>query len=508
MFSKVSSVTVAGIEATIVTVEVDVSYGVPCFDMTGYLAMEVKEAKERVKAAIKNSGVELKPQRIVVNMSPADMRKSGTGFDLPVAVGILVANDVVDDKLIKETVIMGELCLDGTVRGVRGVLSGVIAAKEAGFSKCIVPLENLTEASCVKEMEVYGVEDLSQLIDYMEGCGELIRPRKDLGRNPVSDGEVVDFGDICGQMVAKRATLIAAAGMHNIMYVGAPGSGKTMMAMRIPGIMPDISAAESLELTRIYSVSGLLDKERPMVQRRPFRNPHHSVTMAALLGGGVVPKPGEITLANRGVLFLDELTEYPAPLMESLRQPLEDRKIRINRMSGDYEYPADFMLVAAINPCQCGYYPDRNRCNCSETEIKRYMGKISRPLWDRFDMNVHVEPLDYKSIRMDSSKDGTYNTKHMKELVQVAREAQLKRFAGKDITFNSQMDSNMVKSFCKLGDKESELMELAYKRLGLTMRGYHKVLKVARTIADIEGEEEILAKHLSEAISYRTYVNG
>ncbi|MBQ4284821.1 MAG: YifB family Mg chelatase-like AAA ATPase, partial [Lachnospira sp.] len=402
MFSKVCSVAVVGIDAMVVSVEVDVAAGIPYFDMTGYLAVEVREAKERVKAAIKNAGVEIKPQRVVVNMSPADVRKSGTGFDLPIALGILIANDVVEAELLDKVVVLGELSLDGAVKGVKGVLAGVIAAKDSGIKRCIVPVENLAEAACVDGIEVYGVEHLARIIDYLNGCGELIRPNNSVTAGRADVVYDMDFSEVYGQVAAKRATLIAVAGMHNLMYVGAPGSGKTMMAMRIPTIMPDMSKDEVVELTRIYSVAGMLDKEAPRVVRRPFRNPHHSVTMATMLGGGAVPRPGEITLANGGVLFLDELTEFPMQITESLRQPLEDRKIRIDRLSGDYEYPADFMLVAAINPCQCGYYPDRNRCNCSENEIKRYLGKISRPLWDRFDMNVHVQPIDYRYLQMRS----------------------------------------------------------------------------------------------------------
>ncbi len=511
MYSKVHGVTIAGIEAVPVTVEIDVGPGIPYFDMTGVLAAEVKEAKERVKAAIKNSGIELRPQRIVVNISPADIRKSGTGLDLPIAVGLVAAHGVMKDdeetlNRMSTSIMLGELCLDGALRGVKGVLSCVMAAKEAGFVRCIVPIHNIEEASCIEGIEVLGAAYLWQVIDYMEGCGELVKGQTGYDGQKKEREYSVDFSDVRGQEVAKRATLIAVAGMHNIMYVGAPGSGKTMMAMRIPTIMPDMSNEEMLELTRIYSVAGLLDKDCPRVTKRPFRNPHHSVTRAALLGGGSIPKPGEITLAHRGVLFLDEFTEYPPVLMENLRQPLEDRKMHINRMSGDYEYPADFMLVAAINPCQCGYYPDRNRCNCSEQEIKRYLGRISRPLWDRFDINVHVEPIEYKNLS-ECGNSATYNSKDMKEAVAKAHVVQRERFKDMGIIFNSQMNSNTVLKLCRLGAKETELMEMAYARLKMTVRGYHKVLKVARTIADIEGEERILVKHLSEAISFRCYVD-
>ncbi len=509
MFSRIYSVTIVGIKAEVVTVEVDASTGMPSFEMTGYLATEVKEARERVKAAIKNAGVELRPQRVVVNMSPANVRKAGTGFDLPMAIGLMVAHKVLSEELLGGVMLMGELGLDGTVRGVTGVLPGVIAAKEAGFKRCIVPVDNLREAACVKGIDVYGAGCLGELIDYFKGEGQLIKPSQE-GMDSMSQNEkVLDYADVYGQTVAKRATLIAVSGMHNIMYVGAPGSGKTMMAMRIPSIMPDLTSKEALELAKIYSVAGMLAKEEPLQRRRPFRNPHHNVTMAAFIGGGNVPRPGEITLANSGVLFLDELTEYSVQIMESLRQPLEDRKIRISRLSGWYEYPADFMLVAAINPCMCGYYPDRNRCNCAEADIRRFIGRISRPLWDRFDMNVHVQPLDFRNLTGEGKEgcDG-YTSGYMKEQVMKTRIIQDERFKGENITFNSQMDSGLVRKFCRLGRKETELMEKAYERLGMTARGYHKILKIARTIADIDGKEEISVRHLSEAISYRSYANG
>lgn len=522
MFCRVYSVALRGIDAVVISVEVDSSAGIPYFDMTGYLSVEVREAKERVRAAIKNSGIVMKPQRVVINLSPADIRKSGTGFDLAMAVGVILSDGTYEDTRIKDVVMIGELGLDGSVKGVKGVLSLLLACRKQGLNKCIVPVENLKEGSCVSGMEVYGVEHISQIVEYIKGKDTLIKAEP-LLYQAKEDCTYPDFCDVRGQIAAKRATLIAVSGMHNIMYVGTPGSGKTMMSRRIPGIMPDMSAEEQIELTRIYSVAGLIDNTNPIVQGRPFRSPHHSITMPALLGGGVYPKPGEITLANKGVLFLDEITEYSPQVMESLRQPLEDRVIRINRMSGDYTFPADCMLVAAMNPCRCGYYPDRSKCNCTEADVKRFMGKISRPLRNRFDIQVHIDTVDYKSICVSAFKDSEadvyseadtyseenmYTSERMKAKVMSARSMQEERFKGSTYMFNAQMDSKMVEKICVLGKKEADTMQMAYEKLHMTVRGYHKVLKVARTIADIEGEERISVKHISEAISYRSDVDG
>ena len=503
MYSEVFSVTMAGLEAIIVNVETDAGDGLPYFEMSGYLASQVREAKDRVRVAIKNSGIELRPERIVVNISPADVRKAGTGFDLPIAVGILAANGIIDSSNLKNTVVLGELSLDGKVNGVKGVMPSVMAAVERGFTSCIIPACNSNEGSMIDGINVYGVESLRQLIDFLNGNTDMQALTYQGIAVSEHNGYQIDFADIKGQMAAKRASMIAAAGMHNILYVGPPGSGKTMMAKRMPTIMPALESDEIMELTKIYSVAGCLN-DGILMNERPFRAPHHSVTRAGLLGGGSVPRPGEITLATKGVLFLDELTEFPQAILESLRQPLEDRKIRIVRAAAEYIYPADFMLVAAMNPCKCGYYPDRTRCFCTEHDILRYMGRISQPIWDRFDLNVKVNKVEFSMLSQDEEdNDSQMTSEQMRSFIGRARDIQKDRFKNDNIHFNSQMSSRQVKKYCGLGNREKDIMEKAYCTFNMTARGYEKVLKTARTIADMEGEENIAVSHLSEAISYR-----
>ena len=503
MYSEVFSVTMAGLEAVIVNVETDAGDGLPYFEMSGYLASQVRESKDRVRVAIKNSGIELRPERIVVNISPADVRKAGTGFDLPIAVGILAANGIIDSSNLKNTVVLGELSLDGKVNGVKGVMPSVMAAVERGFTSCIIPACNSNEGSMIDGINVYGVESLRQLIDFLNGNTDMQALTYQGIAVSEHNGYQIDFADIKGQMAAKRASMIAAAGMHNILYVGPPGSGKTMMAKRMPTIMPALESDEIMELTKIYSVAGCLN-DGILMNERPFRAPHHSVTRAGLLGGGSVPRPGEITLATKGVLFLDELTEFPQAILESLRQPLEDRKIRIVRAAAEYIYPADFMLVAAMNPCKCGYYPDRTRCFCTEHDILRYMGRISQPIWDRFDLNVKVNKVEFSMLSQDEEdNDSQMTSEQMRSFIGRARDIQKDRFKNDNIHFNSQMSSRQVKKYCRLGDREKDIMEKAYCTFNMTARGYEKVLKTARTIADMEGEENIAVSHLSEAISYR-----
>lgn len=503
MYSEVFSVTMAGLEAVIVNVETDAGDGLPYFEMSGYLASQVRESKDRVRVAIKNSGIELRPERIVVNISPADVRKAGTGFDLPIAVGILAANGIIDSSNLKNTVVLGELSLDGKVNGVKGVMPSVMAAVERGFTSCIIPACNSNEGSMIDGINVYGVESLRQLIDFLNGNTDMQALTYQGIAVSENNGYQIDFADIKGQMAAKRASMIAAAGMHNILYVGPPGSGKTMMAKRMPTIMPALESDEIMELTKIYSVAGCLN-DGILMNERPFRAPHHSVTRAGLLGGGSVPRPGEITLATKGVLFLDELTEFPQAILESLRQPLEDRKIRIVRAAAEYIYPADFMLVAAMNPCKCGYYPDRTRCFCTEHDILRYMGRISQPIWDRFDLNVKVNKVEFSMLSQDEEdNDSQMTSEQMKSFIGRARDIQKDRFKNDNIHFNSQMSSRQVKKYCGLGNREKDIMEKAYCTFNMTARGYEKVLKTARTIADMEGEENIAVSHLSEAISYR-----
>lgn len=491
--------------AQIVRVEVDAGNGIPSFDMSGFLSNEVKEARERVRVAIRNSGYELPPQRIAVNISPADIRKCGTGFDLPIALAILSANGYIDEVNLDNMIILGELSLDGSINGVRGVLPCVCSAKEAGIDKALIPQVNINEGNIVKGINIITAANLKQAVKYInEGIRSNTEEQGSVaGKKIQASG--LDYSDIRGQYAAKRATMIAVAGMHNIMYIGPPGSGKTMMAKRIPTIMPEMTFEEKLAVTNIYSVAGQLEADCGLIEERPFRAPYHNVTKAAFFGGGTVPGPGEITLAGKGVLFLDEMTEFKLDILEGLRQPLEDKNITIVRMNRAYTYPADFMLVGAMNPCKCGYFPDRNRCNCSEQDIRRYMGRISTPLWDRFDMCIKTEEIGYRQLWDKAlEEDGKeLDSQTMSELIMRARRAQLERFKGMDIMYNSQMSGRNINRFCKLKGDEERLMERIFAKKKLTARGYHKILKTARTIADIDGNEYITSSNISEAFHYR-----
>lgn len=541
MFSRVISAAVYGIDAYIVNVETDVGFGLPTFDMSGALGSKVREAKDRVRVAIKNSGIELTPQKIVINISPANIRKEGTIYDLPIAIGILAANGCFDLKILENVLIIGEVSLDGSINPVKGVLPMVCAAKEAGIDNCIISKANIAEGRIMNNINIYGVETLSQTIEILKNIAVIDGSRKNIKQADVKSGECnksdgninndtynvlersrvkftygsevknnnhscsynIDYSDISGQEAAKRATMIAVSGMHNIMYIGPPGSGKTMLAQRIPTIMPDMDYEEQLRLTKIYSVAGLLDSDGGIMVKRPFRNPHHTITQAALLGGGAVPRPGEITLSEGGVLFLDEMTEFNQVIMEALRQPLEDKVITLVRVNAAYTYPAHFMLAAAINPCKCGYYPDRNRCHCSEYDIRRYIGRISNPMWDRFDMCVKVDEVSYEVMRNKGNVDTIYNSTDMKNKVEAARQMQKDRFKKLDINYNSQMGVREIHKYCTLNVECNELMERMYKQHNMSARAYNKVLKTARTIADLKGSVNIEKEHLTEALFYK-----
>lgn len=499
MFFQTYCAAIQGIDAHIISVEVDVCDGLPMFSLVGLLSSETREAKDRVRISIRNSGYRIPTKHITVNLSPADIRKEGTAFDLAIAMALLSAFGYVPKDCLENTLFIGELSLDGSVKGVSGVLPMAYMAKKQHFNRCIVPKENETEAAMVKDLEVIGVSKLQELVDYFVGTKML-----SVAQSPEFfvevQGDVEDFQDVVGQDMAKRALEIAVAGAHNVLMIGPPGAGKTMLAKRIPSIMPELTFEESLEISKIYSISGLLDEEHSFVKKRPFRSPHHSITPVSLIGGGYQAKPGEISLSDGGVLFLDELPEFNGNTLEMLRQPLEEKKITISRMQGSYTYPAKFMLVAAMNPCKCGYYPDRTRCKCSEHQIRRYLNKISRPLLDRMDLCVEALEMKYEDL---SCKNKGETSATIRERVKRARHVQLERYAMESVRYNGELSARQVERYCAMGEKEQELMGQVFERMKLSARSYHRILKVARTIADLEESERILSHHLSEAICYR-----
>lgn len=504
MFSRIFSAAVLGVEGYIVEVEVDLSPGLPSFVTVGLPEGAVRESKERVQSALKNSGFSLPVKRVRINLAPADIKKEGSAFDLPIAVGILKAiGDVPSSDFIERILMVGELSLDGSIRKVKGVLPMVIAAKEHGFEGVILPYDNMLEGAIVDGIRVYPVKTLFEAVRFLRGEVDLEEPQVDVEELfNKAESYSVDFSEVKGQDQAKRALEVAAAGGHNILMIGPPGSGKTMLARRVPTILPRMTLEEALETTKIHSVAGQLDPGKAIVSTRPFRSPHHTISDAGLIGGGAVPRPGEVSLAHNGVLFLDELPEFNRNVLEVLRQPLEDGVVTISRAKMTVTYPARFMLVAAMNPCPCGYLTDPyHECTCTPSMIQRYHSKVSGPLLDRIDIHIEVPPLRFEELRKES--EGESSSK-IRERVEKAREIQRTRYRGiKGLHSNSQMGPKEIKRFCRLDDESESLLRMAMERFGFSSRAYHRILKVARTIADLDGGGEILPAHVAEAIQYR-----